>query len=192
VALNFGRVTKRADRLYVAPPHRLAGIKQGRLVIPLQNGGSGIALLLGKPVLVSTCDDAHFLIKRFKSGTPSYVVRSGEADQYGFFQPATPGGRLPNGGWYTFDYSRWGRSKRIHARRQTRRRTSPRHQSQRRRRAAQYKPCPGEVHPNVIVWYTDGARTELRWVCAQYVFVGVGRGGIQYAVTATNFGQGPA
>lgn len=147
--------------------------------MPLQNGGSGIALIIGKPAFVSTCARANALSRGIRTmADPSYVVRSGEADQYGFFQPNAPGGTIRGGGWFTFDYDRWGRSHRVRGR-------------QDRRQLERYEPSAGELNPSVIVWYTDGARAVLRWVCAKYVFAGVGRGGLQYAVTGTVFGRAP-
>jgi len=177
--LNFGHVTKRADRLYVAPAHPRAHILKARLVIPLQNGGSGLALVYGHPVFISRCDLADELPKRLAKPAGTYVVRTGEADQFGFFQPSTRGGSLLGGGWYSFDYKQWGRS-----------RVSHRHHAH--RRTTTYMPYPNEGTANVVVWYSDGARSTLRWMCAQYLFAGVGRGGLEYAVTGQTFGQSGA
>jgi hypothetical protein len=174
--LNFGHITKRADRLYVAPPHPRSGIFKARLVIPLQNGGSGIALVYEHPAFVSSCARANELPKRLANPAGTYVVRTGEADQFGFFQPSTPGGTLPSGGWYSFDYEQWGRSRLSHGRAS-------------HRRATPYTPYRNESSANVVVWYSDGARSTLRWMCAQYVFAGVGRGGLEYAVVGQTFGE---
>lgn len=174
--LNFGRVTKRADRLYVAPPHPTSGIFKARIVIPLQNGGNGIAIVFGRPVFISNCDRAADLPKHLAEPGGTYVVRTGEADQFGFFQPAASAGRIPGGGWYTFDYQHWGSSRVIHGRSGHRRTTT-------------YEPYRYESTANVVVWYSDGARSRLRWMCAQYLFAGVGIGGLQYATVGQTFGE---
>ncbi len=171
--LNFGHVTKRADRLYVAPPNPHAGVFKARMVIPLQNGGTGIALIYGRPAFVSGCDVARELAPRLAIPAGTYVVRSGEADQFGFFQPSIRGGRLPDGGWYSFDYNRWGESRAARP----------------RGRGPAYTPFGYERNINVIVWYSDGARSKLRWSCAEYIYAGVGRGGLEYAVTGQTFGD---
>lgn len=171
--LNFGHVTKRADRLYVAPRDPRAGMYKARVVIPLQNGGTGIALIYGRPTFVSGCDVARKLPTRLARPAGTYVVRSGEADQFGFFQPSTRGGHLAHGGWYSFDYQRWGASQ----------------MARPRRRGPAYTPFGYESNINVLIWYSDGARSKLRWSCAEYIFAGIGRGGLEYAVTGQTFGE---
>jgi hypothetical protein len=118
-------------------------------------------------------DVARDLPTRLARPAGTYVVRSGEADQFGFFQPSIRGGHLAHGGWYSFDYQRWGASQ----------------MARPRGRGPAYTPFGYESNINVLVWYSDGARSKLRWSCAEYIFAGIGRGGLEYAVTGQTFGE---
>lgn len=128
---------------------------------------------------MSDCARANRLPKRL-AGTPgTYVVRSGQADQFGFFQEGLVHGQIKGGGWYSNRYQGWGRSREMRIRRH--------HRSK-----VEYLPYKYEKMVNVMVWYSDGARSKLRWTCVQYGSTGIAIGGMQYEVTGQTFGQSGA
>jgi hypothetical protein len=55
VAVEYAKVTKRLDRLFLDRSATTEEPPRGRLVIPLRNGGAGIALTVGLPVVVADC-----------------------------------------------------------------------------------------------------------------------------------------
>jgi hypothetical protein len=130
-------VEKRADRLFL-DTSRPTG---ARFVVPLRNGGSGIALTIGVPVLVADCTNEPPLLPRQAITPPlgTYVIPSGASDQLAYAQP--PGkpmkGNVPNHPeyWYSFDYRAFASPKPPH---------------------------------DLLMWYTDGAKSKLRWTCIQY------------------------
>ena len=85
VATQYAFVSKRADRLYLSR-------QTGRFVIPLQNGGSGIAVTVGFPIVVQSCDaEPRPLIEQtlvkmptFQAKIGGYVLPSGDSDQLGY------------------------------------------------------------------------------------------------------------
>jgi hypothetical protein len=137
VATGYASVRKRADRLYLSR-------STGRFIVPLQNGGSGIALTIGLPVVVENCNREPCALSRTKQALGqtlgSYVLPSGDSDQLGY----VPGkdqevhGQVQIGGharWYTFRYQQFGR---------------------------------GAPYGHLLVWYTDSAERVLRWTCITY------------------------
>jgi hypothetical protein len=136
-------VTKRLDRLYVdraGPPPRL--------VVPIRNGGSGIGLTIGQPVVVETCDGEPAALaargrETIRGPLGDYVLPSGSSDQLAFV--STVFRRVhgtvyvgSNKDWYTFDFGQFGLTK------------------------------PNDGFAYLLIWYTDGAQRKLRWVCIQY------------------------
>lgn len=128
---------------------------------------------------MSDCALANRLPKRLAGPPGAYVVRSGEADQFGFFEPnALVHGRI-KGGWYSNRYQRWGMSREKRIRRH-------------HRTKIKFQTYGRENSVNVMFWYSDGARSKLRWTCVQYGTTGVGNGGLQYEVTGQVFGRSGA
>lgn len=148
VPTEYSEVSKRADRLYLDATNR------PRFVIPLRNGGSGIALVVGQPVLVADCDGEPARVPDAAVAPPlgSYVIPSGESDQLAFLAPAHPAsGTVPGQPrlWYSFDYRKFGKLD-----------------------------VDGNRSGNLLIWYTDGAQRKLRWTCIQYVVAGHGPSGL--------------
>jgi hypothetical protein len=74
VTTEYAFVRKRADRLYLSR-------QAGRFIIPLRNGGSGIALTIGLPVVVQTCSDEPGVLSRTAAlgqTLGSYVLPAGQ------------------------------------------------------------------------------------------------------------------
>jgi hypothetical protein len=88
VYTDYAKVIKRAGRLYL---DRSAG----RVVMPLRNGGSGIALTMGRSVVVSDCAEEPNELPDSAVAPPlgAYVISSGDSDQLAFVQPAASAGR---------------------------------------------------------------------------------------------------
>jgi hypothetical protein len=160
VATDFAFVRKRADRLYLSR-------RSGRLVIPLRNGGSGIALTIGLPVVVQTCsDEPRALSETAALGQTlgSYVIPSGESDQLGYVpgKDAHVHGTVTVNGkarWYTFGYQDLGK---------------------------------GTFNiGRLLLWYTDAALRTLRWTCITYQDVPAESRGLTtaWALTAQVFGE---
>jgi hypothetical protein len=81
VATQYASVSKRADFLYWNSSTK-------RFVVPVQNGGGGIALTVGVPVIVEDCAEEPDLIPRAAVGLlGTYAIPSGAADQLGYVQP---------------------------------------------------------------------------------------------------------
>lgn len=148
VATEYAEVTKRADWLYLDRSPTQTPTR-GRFVIPLRNGGSGIGLTIGLPVLVADCAKEPALLPEAAIKPPlgTYSFPSGESDQLGYLQPggAIAHGTVPghNEYWYSFDYKDFGL-------------------------IGTGKPKPA----NLLLWYTDGAQRKLRWTCIQYTGFG--------------------
>lgn len=127
VATEYAVVTKRADRLFLDR-------RAGRFVIPLRNGGSGIAMTVGLPVIVESCEQEPARLPASAVLPPlgTYMIPSGESDQLGYLQPKRghPGSVLNQRQlWYSFDYKRFGL-------------------------ITSAKPEPASL----LIWYTDGAQ----------------------------------
>lgn len=149
VTTEYARVRKRLDRMLVdrgatarEPTGRL--VRVGRMIIPLRNGGAGIALTLGHAVLVQDCDrEPRYLPATAVGQLGTYFLPSGGSDQLGYLQrPTDKYGTVTIDDkpyWYSFDYEHFAE---IGKGRST----------------------------NVVVWYTDGARRLLRWTCITYSF----------------------
>lgn len=129
--------------------HPPGGITRvGRLIVPLRNGGAGIALTMGRPVIVQSCEgEPDLLPDRAVGQLGTYFIPSGGSDQLGYVQRiADKGGKVRLRGrslWYSFDYMDFGL----------------------------IGPSDGGSKPaNLVIWYTDGARRLLRWTCISYVY----------------------
>lgn len=135
VYTDYAKVIKRADRLYL---DRGAG----RVVIPIRNGGSGIALTIGRPVVVSDCAEEPNELPDSAVAPPlgAYVISSGDSDQLGFVQPAAGAKKryVSNQAWYSFNYRDFGTH------------------------------TAAGTFGNLLIWYTDGAQRRLRWTCDTY------------------------
>jgi hypothetical protein len=83
VSTEYGsKLDKRADRLLLQTQGR------ARLVIPAVNGGAGIALTVGLPVVVEDCaTEPGLLPAGAVSLQGTYVIPSGGSDQLGFLSP---------------------------------------------------------------------------------------------------------
>jgi hypothetical protein len=159
VDTEFRRVTKRADRMLLRREPR------GHLVVPMRNGGAGIALTVGLPLLVEDCVEQPQALPSTTVGLlGTYSVPSGSYEQLAYFQPH--GKEYANGSvqvdgqsrWYGWDYARFGQS-------------------------------PEPTSTNVLVWYTDGARRKLRWTCTTYSAAKRTADGEQFAVQAQVYGS---
>lgn len=131
---DYRQTLKRADWLIVGP--------DGHLVIPTRNGGAGIALTVGLPLVVSDCEhEPYELGVRSVGRLGTYVVPSGGTDELAYFEPdqRKPAYRPGTAGRRSFnwDYARFGK------------RRAPRMFS-------------------LLLWYTDGAQRMLRWTCTAY------------------------
>jgi hypothetical protein len=159
VFTDYREVRKRADRL-------LLNRQLGHFVVPMRNGGAGIALTVGLPLLVQDCLLEPVVLPSEKTvgllGT--YLIPSGGSDQLAYFQPKGPKyqtGSVDVGGtklWYSWDYANFGR-----------------------------KPKPASR--NLLLWYTDGARRRLRWTCTTYQPAKATEDGQQYAVSSQIYGS---
>lgn len=153
VVVEYATVKKRADRLFLDRRVRRVGDRWfGRFVIPLRNGGAGIALTVGLPVLVADCEEEPAKLPDRTIGLlGTYLIPTGGADQLGYLQPDTSKPRFKPGTvsidgkslWFNFDY-----------------------QGAKRR--------PNPLNPalakaaNLLIWYTDGGQRKLRWTCVSY------------------------
>jgi hypothetical protein len=142
-------------------------VRVGRMIIPLRNGGAGIALTLGRPVLVEDCDrEPRYLPASAVGQLGTYFLPSGGSDQLGYLQrPADKNGTVTieaKAYWYSFDYEHFAE---IRKGRPT----------------------------NVVVWYTDGAQRLLRWTCITYSFDRANSKGSQteWAVESQVYGTRP-
>lgn len=149
------------------------------MVVPIRNGGSGIALTIGDPVVVQTCDGEPRVLatdaenaatpdtaRAVKGPLGSYVLPSGESDQLAFVATNYIGvhGQVSVHGtptWYTLDYGQFGVMK-----------SSP----------------PDRDFPNLLIWYTDGAQRKLRWVCIQYYYTDSRGQEYEWAVNKQTYG----
>ncbi len=165
VTTEYTEVLKRADRLYLDRSPKTSKLR-GRFVVPLRNGGLGIALTIGPPVLVANCEKEPALLPEAAIRAPlgTYVLPSGESDQLGFLQPehiadkvAVPG---EGGFWYSFDYKHFG-----------------------------LIGTPKARPADLLIWYTDGAQRKLRWTCIQYIRTGHrATSETEWGVVAQNYG----
>lgn len=157
VATEYAVVRKRADRLFLDR-------RAGRFVIPLRNGGSGIAMTVGLPVIVESCEQEPAMLPSSAVLPPlgTYMVPSGESDQLGYLQPkrGRPG-YVHNHRqlWYSFDYKRFGL-------------------------IASAKPEPASL----LIWYTDGAQHKLRWTCITYLPAVSHAGDTEWSVLEQEYG----
>jgi hypothetical protein len=122
----------------------LSRTPRGHVVIPMRNGGAGIALTVGLPVLVQDCEREPQALPSTTVGLlGTYALPSGGSDQLAYFQPNGP--KYRNGlvvldgkrRWYGWDYVHFGK-----------------------------RPKPAKQ--KLLLWYTDGARRKLRWTCTTY------------------------
>ena len=134
-------------------------------MIPLRNGGAGIALTVGLPLLVEDClKEPAALPEGVVGRLGTYTLPSGTADQLAYFQPRGAqyeGGSVEVDGskrWYGWDYAEFGSSPKPRARK-------------------------------VLVWYTDGARRKLRWTCTTYRLARKTHYGEEYRVHAQRYGS---
>jgi hypothetical protein len=140
VFTTFGFAKKRADRMW------LDRSKKARLIIPLVNGGAGIALTIGEPVIVSNCAREPSILPPEKAIMPpvgTYVIPSGGADQLGFVSADSQRHYLDRRLWYSFDYRHLGLS-------------------------GTNLNAPASS-TNVLIFYTDSAQRKLRWTCITYL-----------------------
>lgn len=141
VTTEYAEVHKRADRLFL---DRSAG----RLVVPIRNGGIGIAMTIGLPVVVADCREEPAMLLNTTVSPPlgTYVVPSGNADQLAYVEPKDrAGGAVPGRPklWFSFNYRRFGK----------------------------IMPADSD-RANLLLWYTDGAQRKLRWTCVSYLPAG--------------------
>jgi len=172
VNTEYAKVSKRLDRMFLdrsAPALGANGrmIHVGRIVLPLRNGGVGVALTVGRPVLVQDCDrQPRYLPATAVGLLGTYLLPTNGSDQLGYLQrPTDKGGSINLDGtsyWYSFDYRHFGE---IGATRPT----------------------------NLVIWYTDGARRLLRWTCISYSYDPANSHGQQteWAVAAQEYGTRP-
>ena len=159
VSTEYRTVVKRLDRMLLRRGRR------GHVIIPVQNGGAGLALLVGMPLLVEDCENEPAkLPSRTVGRLGVYAVPSGGTEQLAYFQPEGPefrNGTVEVDGkqrWYGWDYARFG--------------TDPKPTSR-----------------NLLLWYTDGARRRLRWTCVEYTLQERTKYGEQYAVQGHFYGS---
>jgi hypothetical protein len=159
VNTDYRKVLKRADRMLLRRAHR------GHIVVPMRNGGSGIALTVGLPVVVEDCDREPKALPASTVGLlGTYALPSGSSDQLAYFQPRGPkfrAGSVEVGGQrlsYGWDYAHFG--------------VSPKPASQ-----------------NLLLWCTDGARRKLRWTCTAYSKAEKNPYGRQYVVQSQIYGS---
>ncbi len=159
VNTEYRKVRKRADRMLLSRGPR------GHLVLPMRNGGAGIALTVGLPLLVEDCVTEPKVLPPSTVGLlGTYALPSGSSEQLGYFQPKGP--KYRNGSvevdgkrrWYGWDYVNFG-----------------------------IRPKPATQ--NLLLWYTDGARRKLRWTCTTYSAAGTTADGQEYAVQAQVYGS---
>lgn len=127
---DWARIAKRADRLFV---------ERGRIVVPVRNAGPGIALTVGRPLVVRDCDDVQptRLPARLLAPIGSYVIPRGEADQLAFKHRDVVPHRPP------LDDVRW---------------FSP-----------YFQTFASNVRlGSILLLYTDSERRRLRWTCVLY------------------------
>jgi hypothetical protein len=145
VHTQYRKIRKRADRVLV----RRDPDGRGHVIIPMRNGGAGIALTVGLPVVVEDCLQQPDALPPSAAGLlGTYALPSGASDQLAYFQP---------------------RGRRRHA---------PRYESgsvevDGKRRSygwnyARYSRTDQQGKLNLLLWYTDGARRKLRWTCTTY------------------------
>ena len=137
IATETTTVRKRADWLFIDR-------RAGRLVIPLRNGGNGIAMIVGRPVLVENCTlEPQRLPLSTTGALGTYIIPSGGSDQLAWLaRKSDVAGTVRVGNesfWYSFDYAHFGR-------------------------IGNSKSGP----PSLVVWYTDGAQAKLRWSCMTF------------------------
>lgn len=158
VTTEYAEVRKRADRLFLDR-------STGRLVIPIRNGGIGIAMAIGLPVIVADCREEPAILPDTTVLPPlgTYVVPSGNADQLAYIEPkGRAGGAVPGRPklWFSFDYRRFGK----------------------------ITPAVSD-RASLLLWYTDGAQRKLRWTCVSYLPAGHNsRGQTEWGVYDQYFG----
>jgi hypothetical protein len=165
----YASLWKRSDRLYVNSDADATHPGRGRIVIPVRNGGAGIGLTVGLPVMVQDCDHEPRLLPAGAVGLlGTYVIPSGGTDQLSYLAPLKPSAFLPEaprGGyvvrgqkrlWYNWDYGRFG-------------------------------PTGGTA--NLLLWYTDSAQHELRWTCMTYGLTQRTSSTSEWALTEQQYGK---
>jgi hypothetical protein len=167
VSTQYASVRKRADFLY------WDSITE-RFVVPVENGGGGIAMTVGVPVIVEDCAREPDLLPRSAVGLlGTYAVPSGTTDQLGcvhpnkhFYHPGyvTAGGRRL---WFNFNYGTFSQI------------------------ADPLQPgLPAAA--NLLIWYTDGALRKLYSTCVSYEQVTAAVGGVtEWAVLAQRYSSRP-
>jgi hypothetical protein len=163
VATQFASVPKRADFLYW-------NSKTRRFVVPVQNGGGGIAMTVGVPVIVEDCAKEPDLLPSAAVGPiGTYAIPSGGTDQLAYVHPNRqlyhPGYVMADGGrlWFNFDYGQF---------RQTADPLTPQ--------------VPSAA--KLLIWYMDGALRKLYSTCVSYTPVVLPHAGIsQWAVLAQRY-----
>lgn len=163
VTTQFASVLKRADFLYW-------NSRTNRFVVPVQNGGGGIAMTVGVPVIVEDCTKEPALLPASAIGLiGTYAVPSGETDQLGYVHPNPdlykPGSVSADGQplWFNFNY---GVFKEI------------------------VDPLNRRLPPaaNLLIWYTDGALRKLYSTCISYTQQVFSAGGVtEWAVLAQRY-----
>lgn len=163
VATEYASVVKRADFLYWNSTAQ-------RFVVPVENGGGGIAMTVGVPVIVEDCSAEPTLLPRAALGLlGTYSLPSGATDQLGYVHPNRqiyrPGSVTSDGRrlWYSFDYGAF----------------KPR-----------ADPLQPELPPaaSLLIWYTDGALRKLYSTCVSYLPVTPSVAGVsEWAVLAQRY-----
>ena len=167
VTTQYASVRKRADFLY------WNALTQ-RFVVPVENGGGGIAMTVGVPVIVEDCaTEPSFLPGAAVGLVGTYALTSGGTDQLGYVHPNRqlyrPGSVTADGRrlWFNFDYSAF---------------------------KEQADPLQPELPPaaNLLIWYTDGALRKLYATCISYTRVAPPLAGAsEWAVLAQRYSSRP-
>jgi hypothetical protein len=160
VITGDGSVTKRADRLFVDATNL-------RVVVPVRNVGSGVALIVGFPVRVDNCNSEPGLMKKTEEwGLGTYAVPSGETAQLPFLeQPYYPDVyrfQYKNHSSFDWLYGQFGRKMKIAGRPKKGTTTND---------GAMIN---GRPAGSLSIYYTDAAHYRLRWTCVTYRLAGPG------------------
>jgi len=157
VATNTATVRKRADWLFMDN-------RVGRIVVPLRNGGNGIAMIVGRPVLVENCTvEPQHLPLSTTGSLGTYIIQSGDSDQLAWLErKGDSAGTVHVGNesfWYSFDYAHFGSIDNSNG-----------------------------GNASLVVWCTDGAQIKLRWTCMTFLRASQSKGTSEWASEGVVYG----
>lgn len=157
IATETATVRKRADWLFIDN-------HVGRIVVPLRNGGNGIAMIIGRPVLVENCaTEPQHLPLATTGALGTYILQSGDSDQLAWLERKSDAAGAVHVGkdsfWYSFDYAHFGSIGNSNG---------------------------GAA--SLVVWYTDGAQIKLRWTCMTFFQTSERRDTSEWAVEGVVYG----